>query len=110
MSQEHMSKPGCFQLPLSSLFERRPLDQYLHGVAIGCLELDGFFGGRVQLGMLASLHGRFQAVHKGTALDSLVREVLELIQDDLAMYNNKTLHSSNLRHTSHSGKTVCSID
>ena len=48
--------------------------------------------------MLASLHGCFQAVDKGTGLDSLVGEVLELIQDDLAMYNNETLHSSNLRH------------
>ena len=55
------------------------MDQYLHGVAIGCLELDGLFGRGVQLGVLASLHGCFQAVHKGTALDGLVREVLELV-------------------------------
>lgn len=52
--------------------------------------------------MLASLHGCFEAVHKGTALDGLVWEVLELIQNDLAMYNNKALHSSNLRPIAYS--------
>ena len=48
--------------------------------------------------MLARVHGCFQAVHKGTALDGLVREVLELVQEDLAMYDDEALHSSNLLH------------
>ena len=74
------------------------LNWHLHGVAIGCLELDGLFGRGVQLGMLAGLHGNLQAVHKGTALDGLVGKVLELVQNDLAMYHYETLHSSNLQH------------
>lgn len=74
------------------------VDQHLHGVAIGCFELDGLFGRGVQLGMLASLHGCFQAVHKGTALDGLIGEVLELVEEDLAMYDDEPLHSSNLLH------------
>ena len=48
--------------------------------------------------MLAGFHGRLQAVHKGTVLDGLVREVLELVEDDLTMDHNEPLHSSQLQH------------
>lgn len=56
--------------------------------------------------MLASLHGCFQAVHKGTALDGLIGEVLELVKEDLAMYNDKPLHSSNLLHIAYGQKCI----
>ena len=49
--------------------------------------------------MLAGLHGCLQAVHKRTALHSLVGKVLELVQNDLAVDHNETLYSSNLQHT-----------
>ena len=56
--------------------------------------------------MLARLHECLQAVHKGAALDSFVREVLELVQDDLAMHDDETLHSGDLRHTTCSRKCL----
>jgi len=44
--------------------------------------------------VLAGFHGCFQAVHKGTVLDGLVWEVLELVEDDLPMDHYEPLHIS----------------
>ena len=82
--------------------------QHLHGILVAHSDFDSLLCLHVQLGVLACLHGCLQAAHKGAVLQSLVREVLELVQDDLSVHHHEALACSYLHedlHCMHAGST-----
>ena len=87
------------KMPVFATQCRRTRGHHLHGILVTHSDFDSLLCLHVQLGVLARLHGCLQAAHKGAGLQSLVGEVLELVQDDLSMHHHKALACSYLHHS-----------
>ena len=53
----------------------------------------------VELGVTAHLHGNLQAAGECRAFDGLIGEVLELVEQNLAMDHHKALHQISLQRS-----------
>ena len=60
-------------------------------------------GDGVELAVAAQLHLGLEAANEGAVCHALLREVLELVQDDLAVHHHEALHSIRLCGTPRKG-------